>query len=435
MNAPRQPHDPTALAGLAVHLARAAEEADALVDLSNVVRDTRLGGGRPRALDRLRLVIEALARRAGDRGVTVYAVADRSLRHGAHEYADPGEPRLLASWVRDGLVEELADADERLLELTEMTGLPVISQDGFADFRLSHPWIQGNTTQFLAALPTPVRTVKLRERDMGCAAPRRSPGSWRSPISRRTGCSRSGTASPGGGGQTFLALPGTRLHALRQPRGQRGVAARMRRGVPVCELHRVELADDGPRTGVAQLKLLVGGECVRRFTLDVGTTAVLGRALTPGHRAVRRAPGGSARHGQPTARGDPGDRGRPGVAQPERERHPAAAARRQELEAAAGRGVRHVPHRRHRHARPRRGPRPQRPPLPGGDRRGLADLRRPRARSGGPARRPSWTSRPRRPSRRAARPGWLTRRGRGAVGTVYPFRPPPVTPRKGCVAA
>ncbi|WP_405741946.1 FHA domain-containing protein [Streptomyces sp. NBC_01525] len=62
---------------------------------------------------------------------------------------------------------------------------------------------------------------------------------------------------------------------------RRGDAVRlpvMRRGVPVCELHRTPLADDGPRTGVAQLKVMADDACVHRVTLDVGTTAALGRA-------------------------------------------------------------------------------------------------------------------------------------------------------------
>ncbi|MCB5906790.1 hypothetical protein [Streptomyces pinistramenti] len=58
----------------------------------------------------------------------------------------------------------------------------------------------------------------------------------------------------------------------------------MRRGVPLRELHRTPLADDGPRTGIAQLKLLVDDACVHRFTLDAGTTAALGRA--PGEGGI-----------------------------------------------------------------------------------------------------------------------------------------------------
>ncbi|MEV6108705.1 FHA domain-containing protein [Streptomyces sp. NPDC051940] len=273
--------------GLERHLARFPEQADALVDLSNVVRDTAIGGPRPRDLGRLRLVVEALARRTGDAHASVYAVADRSLRHGVHEYADRAEPALLARWAAEGLVEELPDADERLMDLAEMTGLPVISRDGFADFRLTHPWIQGNTTQFLAAEPTRVRAVRLRERDMGVRSPAQ--------ISRKLE-------------ESDLKAYGLLQGRHRRPRvevvrrywrcPQRGCTLydsrtgnavtlpRVKHGVPVCALHALPLHDDGPRTGVVQLKLLVDGECVHRFTFDVDTTVVVGRAPGDGGLAL-----------------------------------------------------------------------------------------------------------------------------------------------------
>ncbi|TSB21629.1 hypothetical protein [Streptomyces benahoarensis] len=164
---------PRHLDGLVRHLAPTARDADALIDLSNVVRNDRFGDRRPRSLDRLRLVVEALAHRTSDREVRVHALADRSLRHAPHEYPDRAEPRLLADWIGQGLVTEVPDADEPLLDLADVTGLPVVSGDDFKDFRLVHPWIQGNTTQFLGMRPGPGpgRSVELYERDMGVRTP------------------------------------------------------------------------------------------------------------------------------------------------------------------------------------------------------------------------------------------------------------------------
>nr|WP_239073997.1 FHA domain-containing protein [Streptomyces sp. SID10853] len=268
---------------IAAHLTGDPEQADALIDLSNVVRDTAIGGPHARSLDRLGLVLDALARRTGDRNATAYALADRSLRHNVHEYPDRAQPARLVEWIEAGLVEELPDADERLLDLAEGFGLPVISRDGFADFRLTHPWIQGNTTQFLTPVPTPVRAVKLAERDMGTRSPAQ--------ISRKLEESDLKAHGLLAGRNRRPITEVVRRHWRCPERGctlydsRRGGAIRlprMKRGVPVCELHRTPLVDDGPRTGVAQLKLLVDGDCLHRFTLDVGSTVVLGRDPGPG---------------------------------------------------------------------------------------------------------------------------------------------------------
>ncbi|RKN40952.1 FHA domain-containing protein [Streptomyces hoynatensis] len=270
------------------HLAATHEEADALVDLSNVLRDERLGGHHPRSLHRLRLVLDALADRAGDRAVRVHAVADRSLRRAGGAFPGPAEPALLARWAGRGLIEEAGDADEPLLDLAEVTGLPVISRDDFRDFRTSHPWIQGNTTQFLAPAREGDRVV-LRERDMGIRTPAQISrkieesdlkahgllaGRHRRPmreiVTRHWRCPERGCA----------------LYDRR--RGSQVRLPLMRHGVPVCELHRAPLADDGPRTGIVQLKLLVDGACVHRFTLDADTTVEIGRAPDAGGIALYR---------------------------------------------------------------------------------------------------------------------------------------------------
>ncbi|WP_217161648.1 FHA domain-containing protein [Streptomyces sp. AC512_CC834] len=273
----------TDLHAIEPHLASDPEQADALIDLSNVVRDTGIGGSHARSLDRLGLVVDALARRTGDRNVMVYALADRSLRHSVHEYPGRLEPALLTGWVRAGLVEELSDADERLLDLAEMLGLPVVSRDGFADFRLTHPWIQGNTTQFLAPAPTRVRAVKLVERDMGTRSPAQISRKLEESDLKAHGLLAGRNRKP----MTevvrrYWRCPERGCTLYDSRKGSAVLLPRMRRGVPVCELHRTPLTDDGPRTGITQLKLLVDGVCVQRFTLDADSTVLLGREPGPG---------------------------------------------------------------------------------------------------------------------------------------------------------
>lgn len=269
------------------NLTASAEEADFLVDLSNVVRNREIGARGLRSLRRLQLVVDALADHVGDRNVRFYLVADRSLRAQQREFNDPADLRLLGQWVEKGLVEELPDADERILELAEMTGVPVISSDFYRDFRLAFPWIQGNTWQFLKPVPAPGGAVRLEPRDMGVAAAADISRKMEETDLKRHGLLRGRDRKP----LTDVVrrnwrCPDSRCTLYDARRGTSVLLPLMRGGSPVCRLHRTELVDDGPRTARAQLKLLIEGECVERFTLDDGSTVRVGRAPGDGGIAL-----------------------------------------------------------------------------------------------------------------------------------------------------
>ena len=106
--------------------------ADFILDLSNVVRM----GAHP-SLTYFDRLLSALKVREKDPGVRVYAVADKSLL-GLRELPRD-DRRTLARWREDGLIEVTGDADPRILELAELTGLRVISGDLFIDRRDEHP--------------------------------------------------------------------------------------------------------------------------------------------------------------------------------------------------------------------------------------------------------------------------------------------------------
>ncbi|MFC9031023.1 FHA domain-containing protein [Streptomyces arboris] len=260
------------------HLAASAERADYLVELSNVVRDTSsIGGHGPRSLRRLGLVLRALMELTRDPDVSVYLVADISLLGGHREFGDQAEVRRLRGWVADGLVEEVDDADERVLELARMTSLPVITGDQYVDHRLEHPWIQGNTWQFLRPDTRPDGSVALVAMDMGVRSA--------AEISRRMELSalkKQGLLGPSRTPLTEVIMRSWRCPELRCTlydirRGERILLPRMRRGVPTCELHGTPLVDEGPRLGTTQLKAVIDGTCVARYTLDEGSEAHVGR--------------------------------------------------------------------------------------------------------------------------------------------------------------
>ncbi|OKJ23888.1 hypothetical protein AMK21_02750 [Streptomyces sp. CB00316] len=260
------------------HLAASAERADYLVELSNVVRDTSSIGGRgPRSLRRLGLVLRALMELTGDPDVSVYLVADTSLLGGHREFGDQAEVRRLRGWVVDGLVEEVDDADERVLELARMTSLPVITGDRYVDHRLEHPWIQGNTWQFLKPQARPDGSVALVAMDMGVRSA--------AEISRRMELSALKKQGLLGPSRTPLAevimrtwrCPELRCTLYDIRKGERILLPRMRRGVPTCELHGTPLVAEGPRLGTTQLKAVINGTCLARYTLDEGSEAHVGR--------------------------------------------------------------------------------------------------------------------------------------------------------------
>ncbi|MEU6019015.1 FHA domain-containing protein [Streptomyces sp. NPDC047515] len=233
--------------------------------------------------------MDAAKELARDPDVKLYLVADASLRLGGRrEFTDPADIQLLGHWVHRGLVEELPDADERLLELCEYTGIPVITGDRFRGNREERPWLQGNTDDFLEPVPARHGTVRLVPVDLGVASaldisrkleedalkkmgllgPRRTPRF--DVVSRNWRCEEG------------------RCTLYDTHKGTAALLPRMVRGVPHCQSHGRPLLDDGPRTATVQLKLLVEGELKARFTLEDGSTVKVGRA--PGE-------GGIALHG------------------------------------------------------------------------------------------------------------------------------------------
>ncbi|MGW2045365.1 FHA domain-containing protein [Streptomyces sp. NPDC001858] len=265
------------------HLTSDFEEACFLVDLSNVVRNQSLGEPGQRSLRRLALVVDAAVRLARDPDVKLYLVADRSLRHGGgrHEFADPADVLLLAKWVRLGLVEELGDADGRVLELCEMTGIPVITGDHYRDARDDFAFLQGNTDDFLEPVPGPHGTVRLVPLDMGVATPAEISRKKEESVLKKQGLLDPRRKPRSEVVRRNWRCPDGRCTAYDSRKGTHVLLPRMRRSVPTCEYHGLELLDDGPRTATVQIKLLIADSVAARFTLEDGSTVRIGRKPDP----------------------------------------------------------------------------------------------------------------------------------------------------------
>ncbi|MFJ8621320.1 FHA domain-containing protein [Kitasatospora sp. NPDC093550] len=254
------------------YLRGAAAQADFLLDLSNVVRATELGGAGERSLERLRLVLAALREWTGDREVTVHAIADDSLMRPDRDrdFPDPAEGALLRAWRDRGLIAAIAKADPDLLDHAKVLGTRVISADLFRGHRGEHPWIQGDREHFLEPLRGPDGSVRLVPRDMRVFADRE--------VSRereRDGLKARNLLD-------FRGRPRSEVleRSWRCPRTPCNPSPALRSGKVVCRVHGTLLTDLGPRRPRLQLKILVDGVCRawENLTEDDGREFTLGRA-------------------------------------------------------------------------------------------------------------------------------------------------------------
>ena len=258
-----------------------ASAAEYVIDVANVVREPALGGERAADLARLEGLLDALAEFARDPSVQVYAITDRSLLTDGRLTAR--ERERLERWYRDGLLEVLPRADDRILELADALELRVVSADNFLDFHRAHPWIPGCRDRFLRPLLGPDGAITVRPRIMPVPAQwqvsrkeeegllleagvlrRWAPAEHQAVLSRDWRCPEADCPLFGAG-----ESPGTGL-----PR---------RRGSRVlCPTHGLPLADTGPRPRRAQVKVVMDGTVRGRFMVTAGEPMAVGRAPADG---------------------------------------------------------------------------------------------------------------------------------------------------------
>ncbi|MFR9778359.1 FHA domain-containing protein [Micromonospora sp. MS34] len=249
--------------------------ARAAVDLAEVIRWQDLDGGRPASLLRLGMVIDALSRELGEDSVPVYAVVHRALLSDADLTSN--ERMVVRRWADDGLVEVLDHPGDRVLEVADLLGLPVLSRVRFDGLQGRYPWL-GQAGRVLAPVPGAGGPVFIAHVGGG-----QSPTSGgRSPVgakllARQWRCPESGCAlfGDGGGGGAFADL----ARVDRAPAGQ--PPPTLRNGVPTCPRHGVRLGDAGPRPRTEVLAVRIGGLVRRRFVLTETKPVLVGRAPDP----------------------------------------------------------------------------------------------------------------------------------------------------------
>ncbi|QGN47067.1 FHA domain-containing protein [Micromonospora sp. WMMD558] len=246
----------------------------AVLDLAEVIRYQDIDGGRPASLLRLGMVIDALSREFEEDSVPVYAVVHRALLSDADLTSN--ERMVVRRWADDGLVEVLDNPGDRMLEVADLLGLPVLSRARLDGLRGRYPWVTDQPGRVVAPVPGaggPVFVAHVGGGDTPVAGERSPAGAkllarnWRCPESP---CALFGQ---GGGGGAFADLAAvTDRSPVTQP------PPSLRNGVPTCPRHGARLSDAGPRPRSEVLAVRIGGLIRRRFVLTDQEPVLVGRA-------------------------------------------------------------------------------------------------------------------------------------------------------------
>ena len=244
--------------------------ARAVVDLSEVTRYADLDGGRPASVLRLGLVIDALGRHVAEEEVPVYAVAPRALLSDGDLTSN--ERMVVRRWADDGIVEVVPELDDRVLEVAELIGLPVLTRSRAEQFRDRRPWVD-EPGRLLAAVPGaggPVLVARVGRGEIPAVG---SPSPMGAKLLARVWrCPESNCSNFGGHSDSPFADMRKVTSPVAQP------PPTLKAGVPTCPRHGVQLSDAGRRPQVEVLAVRIDDVVRRRFVVSAGKPVVVGRA-------------------------------------------------------------------------------------------------------------------------------------------------------------
>lgn len=244
----------TVLDAIERHLTTEAALAQAVVDIGEVAWFEALDGGRSVNLLRTGLLIDALVRHLGEDAVMLYPVAGRDLLTDADLTSK--ERMVLGRWAGDGLIEVVPGVGDRVLEVADMTGLPVVTLDGYPGFAARYPWLHGQPERVLTLAPGEGGATVHGGRP-GPALPS-APGA--ALLGRVWRCARRECPSFGERRITTQAVP------------------HMRSGVPSCPRHGEPLKNLGAKPPSVTIALVVNGSVRERFVLRAGRPITVGRS-------------------------------------------------------------------------------------------------------------------------------------------------------------
>ncbi len=247
--------------------------ARAVLDLSEIVRYADLDGGRPASSVRLGLAIDALGKRLAEENVPVYVVAPRGLLSDTDLTSN--ERMVIRRWADDGKVEVVPQVDDRVYEVAELLGVPVITRSRGDRVRDRRPWID-EPGRLLAAVAGEGGGAVLMARVGRGETPRPAE---RSPLGERLlarvwRCPEPNCTSFGVGGDPDS--PFADMRTFTSPVAQ--PPPTLRASVPSCPRHGSQLQDIGPRPAVEVLSVRIDGVIRQRFVVSTDAPVVVGRA-------------------------------------------------------------------------------------------------------------------------------------------------------------
>ncbi len=245
--------------------------ARAVVDLSEVARYADLDGGRPASMLRLGLVIDALSRHVSEEEVPVYAVAPRALLSDADLTSN--ERMVVRRWADDGVVEVVPEMGDRVLEVAELIGLPVLTRSRAEQFRDRRPWVD-EPGRLLAAVPGAGGPVLVARVGRGEVPPVGEPSPMGAKLLARVWKCPEANCSNFSGGDSDS--PFADMRKLTSPVAQ--PPPTLKAGVPTCPRHGTTLSDAGPRPAVEVLSVRIDDVIRRRFVVSADKPVVVGRA-------------------------------------------------------------------------------------------------------------------------------------------------------------
>lgn len=226
----------------------------AVVDLGEVAWFMELDGGREVNLLRMGQLVDAFARHIGQAAVVVYPVAGRALL--ADQSLTSKERMVLGRWSDDGLIEVVPRIEDRVPEVADLTGLPVLTRAGYAGLEQRYPWLRHQ----------PGRMLRLQAHQGGAVVQGGAPP----------------PAEPSGAGAVLLgrvwACPRRECPSFGARRLVTQSVPHVRSGVPACPRHGEPLVNAGPRPPAVAVAVVVDGTVRTRFVVRAGLPVVIGRA-------------------------------------------------------------------------------------------------------------------------------------------------------------
>ncbi|GIJ44601.1 hypothetical protein Val02_14870 [Virgisporangium aliadipatigenens] len=278
--------------------------AQAVVDLADVARFQDLDGGKGISLMRIGMVLDAFAQYLMDGHAMLYPVVGRELLSDAGFTSK--ERMVLGRWIDDGRIEATPMTGDRVVEIADFTGMPIIACRDYRQFAERFGWVTTEPERLLRLSPRPGKAVltpwidgvpmpaeSTRARATFAAPGRSEPpedGPHRVFAARsRQAQTRVSTraiepaAKPSGLGASLLArlwsCPEMDCPSFSDFRRIGQPVPRMLKGVAACPRHGEPLKDAGVRPAEYPVAVVIDDVVRLRFPVTGSRPVTVGRSL------------------------------------------------------------------------------------------------------------------------------------------------------------